>query len=140
MQRLAVTLLRPACAVPLALLVGALLPMAWVTAGPSFCPFKVATGLPCPGCGMTRSAVALLHGDFGASLYYHPLGVVIVLAAVAVALLDAWRWWQERHETGPRLATLARLMVTPAPWAAIAVIAAVWVVRLPLYAAGIWVF
>jgi len=40
--------LRPASSLPLALLVGACIPVAWVTGGPSFCPFKVLTGLPCP--------------------------------------------------------------------------------------------
>ena len=35
--------------VPLALLVGALRAAGLATAGPSLCPFKVLTGLPCPG-------------------------------------------------------------------------------------------
>src|SRR3954469_4662288 len=32
------------------------------------CPFHAATGLWCPGCGMTRATYALLHGDLGAAL------------------------------------------------------------------------
>ena len=49
---------------------------------------------------MTRSVVALLHGDIGASVYYHPLGVVIVVAAAIVALIDGWRWWRAQSRRG----------------------------------------
>lgn len=28
------------------------------------CPFAILSGLPCPGCGLTRSGFALLSGDF----------------------------------------------------------------------------
>jgi len=37
------------------------------------------TGLYCPGCGGTRAFVALTHGQFLKSLYYHPL---VLYAAV----------------------------------------------------------
>lgn len=47
------------------------------------CAFKGFTGRPCPGCGMTRSVVHLLHGDVIASLRFHPLGIVMVGALVA---------------------------------------------------------
>ncbi len=46
------------------------------------CPFKAVTGMPCPTCGMTRSLVALSHGDIGASLACHPftipLGIMLL--------------------------------------------------------------
>ena len=32
------------------------------------CPFHKWTGLLCPGCGGTRATLALLHGDWAASL------------------------------------------------------------------------
>jgi hypothetical protein len=34
--------------------------------------------VPCPGCGMTRAALALLHGDFAGALHFHPLSIVLV--------------------------------------------------------------
>lgn len=43
---------------------------------PDTCSFKNLTGLPCPGCGLTRSIVAGMHGEFKASLIYHRLGLL----------------------------------------------------------------
>lgn len=47
------------------------------------CHFHQLTGLNCPGCGMTRAAHALLHGDLGAALHQNALfvGVLLLLAA-----------------------------------------------------------
>jgi hypothetical protein len=53
---------------------------------PDTCSFKNLTGLPCPGCGLTRSIVAGLHGDFKASLMYHRLGL-LTLAYVCLQFL-----------------------------------------------------
>lgn len=36
------------------------------------CPFHSATGLPCPGCGLTRGMVALAHGDWRKATTFHP--------------------------------------------------------------------
>lgn len=49
------------------------------------CPLHAMTGIPCPGCGMTRSVVGLSHGHFEQALRYHPLGL-IVYALLIVAL------------------------------------------------------
>jgi hypothetical protein len=55
-----------------------------VANGPVLCPFRLATGLPCPGCGLTRSWVYIAHGDFGAALRANPFGYVTMAAAIAV--------------------------------------------------------
>lgn len=52
---------------------------------PSLCPFYTLTGLPCPGCGLTRSFVSLGHGQWETSLHWHPLGWL-----VAVILISLW--------------------------------------------------
>lgn len=44
------------------------------------CPFRAATGIPCPSCGITRSIDSLLHLRLGESLYYHPLTLPIAAA------------------------------------------------------------
>ena len=37
------------------------------------CLFFSFAGLYCPGCGITRMAVALLHFDFRTAFYYQPI-------------------------------------------------------------------
>jgi len=41
------------------------------------CPSAVFLKFPCPGCGMTRATLALLHGDFAHAFHLHPLAIVI---------------------------------------------------------------
>ena len=36
------------------------------------CPAVLITGLPCPGCGMTRALIRLLHLDFAGAWQMHP--------------------------------------------------------------------
>lgn len=59
--------------------------------GPVVCPFRLLTGLPCPGCGLTRSWVYLAHGQWRDSFVAHPFGVVAValLLALVVAVVAA---------------------------------------------------
>ena len=57
----------------------------------SICPFKMLTGFPCPGCGITKSLVFLYAGDFVKSIYYHlfgPLTFLSCLAAIFVLSLE----------------------------------------------------
>lgn len=44
------------------------------------CPFRAFTGIPCPGCGMTRAWLAALRLDFSAAFAYHPLFWVVPIA------------------------------------------------------------
>lgn len=37
------------------------------------CPIRFLSGIPCPGCGMTRACIAALRFDLVKALYYHPL-------------------------------------------------------------------
>ena len=36
------------------------------------CPFKLLLGIDCPGCGLTRAALALLRLDFAAAFRFNP--------------------------------------------------------------------
>ncbi|BCU78196.1 DUF2752 domain-containing protein [Luteolibacter sp. LG18] len=58
------------------------------------CPFKSLTGLPCPGCGMTRATLAMLRGDWTTMVKFHPLAPVFVLfwTAVGLGLACPPRW------------------------------------------------
>lgn len=57
--------------------------------GPVICPFRLATGLPCPGCGLTRSWVYAMHGQWADSIAANPFGVVALAAAMVFALVVA---------------------------------------------------
>ena len=37
------------------------------------CPIRFLTGIPCPGCGMTRACVYALSLDFERAFSFHPL-------------------------------------------------------------------
>jgi len=79
----------------------------WLTAlGPgesTICLLRNWTGVPCPGCGVTRSIAALLRGDYAEAFILHPLAPIAVTEAIVVWLawgvslmrrgrgLDEWR-------------------------------------------------
>lgn len=52
------------------------------------CPFKAISGIPCPGCGMTRAVLSACKGDFREAFRYHPLWIVAV-PLVLVEVLNA---------------------------------------------------
>ena len=77
-----------------ALLASCALSPAQVAAGPVVCPFRLATGLLCPACGLTRSFVAIGHGELRAALGHHAFGPIlfaIALAFVALKLAELAR-------------------------------------------------
>ena len=54
----------------------------------SFCPFKMLTGMPCPGCGITKSMVFFYKGEWLKSVSYHIFGPVFIFFCVATILLQ----------------------------------------------------
>ena len=54
--------------------------------GPVVCPFRLATGLPCPICGATRGVVLASHGD-GGFVEFNAVAVVALLVLVAYGLV-----------------------------------------------------
>ncbi|MEV0715938.1 DUF2752 domain-containing protein [Asanoa sp. NPDC050611] len=55
---------------------------------PPTCILKLTTGLDCPGCGGTRAAWYLLHGDVAAAARHHLLFVFAV--PIVIYLYVAW--------------------------------------------------
>lgn len=48
--------------------------------------FKRMTHIPCPACGSTRAANALLHGNLDTAFYLNPLGFIIAFLMIALPL------------------------------------------------------
>ena len=86
-----------------------------LTNGPVLCPFRRITGLPCPGCGLTRSCVAFLHGDLSRSLHFHPFGPLVVVI-IAVVLLRLVRPSLPRPAARVELISKVALGVAWAAW------------------------
>ncbi len=62
-------------------------------AGPgegSPCLIRAATGVACPGCGMTRATEALLRGNWDAMWRFHPLASFFAIQAAVVWALWGW--------------------------------------------------
>ena len=74
--------------------------------GPTVCPFRLVTGLPCPACGLTRSWVFTMHGqwmDAVSSNVFGPALLAVTLLAVFAALYS-----RARDQTPPRLEAMFR--------------------------------
>ncbi len=100
--------------------------------GPVLCPFRLVTGLPCPGCGLIRSWVYLLHGQWGHGLAANPFGVLALVAALGLLVVVTSAG--VRRRAAPPLSSLVSSR-------AFLVIAALWiafgVVRLVAVTAGL---
>ena len=81
MNRLRHETLPPFLALSAVLLASVLLPLpasnGRIFNMPSICPFYEMTGLPCPGCGLTRAFVCLGHGRWAEALHWHPIGWLV---------------------------------------------------------------
>lgn len=55
------------------------------------CPFRAATGVPCPFCGSTRAAADLTHADLSAAWSSNAYGSVVVVVALAATV--GWVLW-----------------------------------------------
>ena len=89
------------------------------------CPVQHFTGVPCPGCGMSRAAFALLRLDFSAAFRYHPM--IFVLPPVALYTLFGKK---------PLLGAETRERVLL--WGTMALWAVVWIVRLVIHDPLVW--
>jgi hypothetical protein len=85
------------------------------------CVIRERTGWPCPGCGLTRVAVRVAHGDLRGALDANPLGTVAALGFAACAVLAVLQWlfalsvphlsFTEREARATRVALLSAVVV-----------------------------
>jgi hypothetical protein len=87
-----------------------------VVLGVPLCPFAIVTRVPCPGCGLTRATLALLHGHLHEAMRFHPLAVVVspvILGAFsynAFSYVTQGRWTAAEASQG-RWVTLFAIVV-----------------------------
>ncbi|MCB0037923.1 MAG: DUF2752 domain-containing protein, partial [Anaerolineales bacterium] len=59
------------------------------------CPILAATGIPCPGCGLSRAISALFLGDIKTSLEYHALASLFLIGLLVMGIItflpNQWR-------------------------------------------------
>jgi hypothetical protein len=54
------------------------------------CPMAATLRIPCPGCGLTRATLALLHGDLRRAFALHPLALVLVPGVGLFFAVNVW--------------------------------------------------
>jgi hypothetical protein len=76
------------------------------------CASVLFFGRPCPGCGMTTSWTATIHGQLGLAFHAHPLGPIMFLGFTISALTCGWGFLKnQRWRTEVREHTLILLAV-----------------------------
>ena len=86
----------------------------------SLCPFRMLTGLPCPGCGLTHAFCNISHGHFKLAWQANPFGFLFY--ALAIVFL-AWPWLRTRFPGAEVALSRARAMV----WSPALLMAGMWI-------------
>ena len=96
----------------------------WLAVAPGLpgCAFRAITGIPCPTCGTTHAAVALLQGHLLAALAANPLaalaGIGFVAGGLAAPVWAAAGWKVPVLPSPlPLRVRLAAVLVALAGWA-----------------------
>jgi hypothetical protein len=116
----------------LAAIAGALL-----VSGLPLCPFAYFSGVPCPGCGLTRAGLCLLRGDVQGAMALSPLAPIVVPFVGLVVARAFWLYVRGRAELPPRWVTRGALAL----WAGMIV---VWALRFtgmmggPVHVTSLW--
>lgn len=88
-----------------------------VPSGPILCPFRLATGIPCPFCGLTRSVFAAGQGLWTGSLEHNVLGPLVLVLAAVLLPLSVNAVLRRKPLRWPRSALGALVLVLMAGWA-----------------------
>jgi hypothetical protein len=88
------------------------------------CLFRYLADIPCPGCGVTSSVVAISKGDIARAVKTNPAGVVVVAGIAAQAFFHGMAVCWPKQERG-----VARLS-TGLAWCVLGCLVLVWLWRL----------
>lgn len=86
--------------------------------GVPLCPVSYLTGVPCPGCGLTRAGICLLHADLRAAVALSPLAPVVVPFAIAMTAQALVTYLRGAPQLPPRWVTRGAIAL----WAALLVV------------------
>jgi hypothetical protein len=56
------------------------------------CPSVLMFDKPCPGCGLTTSWTATIHGQLGEAFQAHPLGPFLYIIFTVFAIVNIWAY------------------------------------------------
>ncbi|AFM24199.1 DUF2752 domain-containing protein [Desulfomonile tiedjei] len=97
------------------------------------CLSRKILGVSCPGCGLTRSFVAVAHGQFRLAMEYNAVGPALFMLCVLQIPYRIWAYFREDKVKGRLKWIHDRLGVVI--WIAAAALFVFWVYRL---AAGLF--
>ncbi len=75
------------------------------------CLSQALLHVDCPMCGMTRSFVALAHGDLSAAVGFHPAGPLLFVAMVSLVVAVTASWLRRTPPVLSRRRSLAALEI-----------------------------
>jgi hypothetical protein len=61
--------------------------------GVAICPFHAITGIPCPGCGMTRAMLSLGQLQFGKAMHFNPFCIFLLIVMVSIVCFGKIPSW-----------------------------------------------
>ena len=64
---------------------------------PQVCMSRTLLHVDCPGCGLTRSFIAMAHGDLAAAWHFHRVGVLLSLLTAAQVPYRVYRRYGGKH-------------------------------------------
>lgn len=73
---------------PLVLLI---LPVNFFDDGPELCLFTRLSGIKCPGCGMTRACMHIIHLDFVPALNYNKVAFVVLPVLCVLLVVELFK-------------------------------------------------
>lgn len=102
---------------------------------PETCPSRVILGVSCPGCGLTRSFVAMARGDFDAAIRFNPMGPALFVLCWLQIPYRMCEYFRVGHSSQVWTAITDRLHLVT--WAMAVGLLGAWAVKLVVAHAGL---